>query len=148
MHETNQGDRAPALTGRPHVQWFHGSPNRLATLKAGSTVTPIVTLAKAFSHKPSDVKIELREADGRRRVRIMHNGKQSGHLYRVVVENAATDLRQHPGSTGALGEEVLTTRDLLVEWMEEVPLTPAYESIEGEEPAQNGVQDRPASSLP
>lgn len=132
MKESNQGDRAPAMIVRPHVQWFHGSPNRLTTLRAGSTVTPIAALAKTFSHKHSDVSIELRETHGRRHVRIRHNGERSGHLHRVMVGNAATDLRQHPGSAGALGEEMLTTRDLPVEWLEDVPLTPAYDFTEGQ----------------
>jgi len=133
MKEASQKDRAPALTVCPHVQWFHGSPTPLTTLKAGSTVTPIAALAKAFSHKPSDLKIELHESEGRRRIRIVHDGAKHGHLHRVLVENPATDLRQHPGSTGALGEEVLTTRDLRVEWMEEVPLTGTYEFTEGDQ---------------
>lgn len=120
------------MTRHAHTQWYHGSPQRFVVLKAGSTVTPLVALAKAFSHKPSDVKIALREADGRRRIRIVHNGTQHGHLFRVVVEDAATDLRQHPGSTGAPGEEMLTTRDLPVEWMEEVPVATSYEFTEGE----------------
>lgn len=131
MQEANQSDRAPELTTRPHVQWFHGSPKRLTLLKAGSTVTPIPALARAFSHKPSELKIELRETDGRQRVRITHNGTQAGHLHRVVVEDPAADLRQHPGSTAALGEEMLTTRDLRVEWLQEVPLATTYEFAEG-----------------
>ena len=99
-------------------------------LREGSTVTPVLALAQAFSHKPTNVNIETRERDGRRHVVIGHDGTQAGVLYRVLVQDPGKDLQQHPGSAGAIGEEMLTTRDLPLEWLEDVPLAPSYEFVE------------------
>ena len=130
---TDDDDRAPPLSERPQVQWFHGSPTRLDVLREGSTVTPVLALAKAFSHKPKNVNIEMRESDGRRHVMIRHDGTQTGVLYRVLVQNPEKDLQQHPGSTGAKGEEMLATRDLPIEWIEDLPLAQSYEFVEQKE---------------
>ena len=49
-----------------------------------------------------------------------------GYLYSVSVSAPDTDLRQHPESGFARGEEMLTTRDLPVELIEELPLMSEY----------------------
>jgi hypothetical protein len=103
---------------------------QLTVLAAGCTVTPVLALAKAFSHKPDNVRIEIRERGPQRTTIIRHDGAFAGKLYRVLVENPEADLRQHPGSTGALGDEMLTTRDLPLEFLQEVPLRDTYQVTE------------------
>jgi hypothetical protein len=124
------------MTKRPQTEWFHGSPRKLKTLLPGSTVTPIRILARAFSHKPEVLSIEITENDdsGRRCFVITHDGTKSGFLHRVIVENPGTDLIRHPDSNGAAGEEMLTTRTLSLEFIEEVPLRSRYEYSEDLQP--------------
>lgn len=123
---------AAQMTSKPHVEWFHGSPRKLSSLHAGSTVTPVITLARAFSHKPIILEIEVQEnADcGKRNVEIRHDGTKPGYLYRVIVSEPSRDLVQHPDSTGARGEEMLTTRELNLVFIEEVPVKPKYQYTE------------------
>ncbi len=121
--ERGKGEVAePLVTQRSHVEWFHGSPQRLEVLRAGSTVTPVVELARAFSHKPTLLAFDVAERDDQRTATIEHNGTAHGHLHRVVVADPAADLRQHPTSAFAPGEEMLTTRDLPLEFLAEVPV--------------------------
>ena len=115
-------DRAPAMLLGPHTEWYHGSPLRLKVLQKGSTVTPVVALAEAFSHKPGTVSITIRDGDASHQVTIEHDGRQHGYLYKVLVEDPARDLVPHPGSTCAPGEEVLTTRDLPLQFIRELPV--------------------------
>jgi hypothetical protein len=114
------GDPVPPIVERPHTTWYHGSPFRLETLVAGSTVTPVIELAKVFSHKPAQVDLNVTGSGADRRVVIDHNGREFGYLYRVVVDDPKQDLEQHPGSGLAPGEEVLTTRELALEFIGEV----------------------------
>jgi len=125
-------DRAPPLFIGEHTEWYHGSPLRLDDLKAGSTVTPIPSYAKAMSHKPSTlaVNVHVNTETGERRVIFSQNGDQDGHLYKVLVADPAKDLQQHPGSKGAPGEEVLTTRDLPLDYLEELPVRSEYEFVQ------------------
>lgn len=78
---------APPILVHPPMRWFHGSPYRLATLRPGSTVTPIVELARAFAHGPARVNINIREDDiaPNRSVVIEHNGKREGLDRKSVV---------------------------------------------------------------
>ena len=115
-------EHAPPIKLDPHTEWYHGSPQRLQTLTPGSTVTPVLELAKAFAHKPTNVNIQIRENESGRTVTIGHDGELDGYLYRVVVADPAKDLRPHPQSTSAPGEEMLTTRELAVEFLEELPI--------------------------
>lgn len=112
------GRAPPMMLGSP-TAWYHGSPRRLQFVKGGSTVTPVLELARAFSHKPTRVDVQIGR-DGL--VCLQHNGTRHGYLHRVLVEDAARDLVQHPDSGFACGEEVLTTRDLPVEFLAEVPV--------------------------
>ena len=125
-------DRAPPMTLQPHTRWYHGSPNRLTVLREGSTATPVRELAKAFSHKPRTLNVDIPDGVplGERVVRISHDGTRPGYLHVVGVSDPAKDLRQHPGSGFALGEEMLTTRELPLEVIEEAPLVPEYEHSE------------------
>ena len=84
--------------------WFHGSPLELTVLRAGSTITQDVDLARIFSHRP---RVVARDDTGK----LWHNGSGSGWLYEVVgVEDG--DVYQHPETTMQPGEEWLTRRDL------------------------------------
>lgn len=127
----SKGDATP-MTVKPHTEWYHGSPSRLTSLRVGSTVTPVLALAKAFSHKPSRLEVDVREDtdNGRRHIYIEHSGTKTGYLYRVAVSQPSRDLRPHPGSAGAPGEEMLTTRELKLEFMGELPVRPTYEFTE------------------
>lgn len=129
MHDE---DRAPPMALQPHTRWYHGSPDQLTTLREGSTVTPIRELAKAFSHKPRTLNVDIPDGAplGERVVRISHDGTRPGYLHLVDVSDPAEDLRQHPGSGFALGEEMLTTRDLPLGFIEELPPAPEYEHSE------------------
>ena len=120
------------MTTKAYTEWFHGSPEILDTLRSGSTITPIITLARAFSHKPIELRIEVCENGdiGKRQIRISHDGTKHGYLYRVVVDDPETDLIQHPDSKGAPGEEMLTTHTLSLEFIEEVPIRLLYEYSE------------------
>ena len=107
-------DTAPPMTLAGHSDWYHGSPSRLEMLAAGSTVTPVIALAKAFSHKPPNVDIQIRDNTntGEHSVTIEHDGSLPGYLYKVAVSDPSAELRQHPGSGSAPGEEMLTELDL------------------------------------
>lgn len=113
---------APPMLLGPHTAWYHGSALQLETLRAGSTVTPVMELARAFSHRPTTVNITIRDGGAGHRVIIQHDGKKHEYLYKVLVDDPAKDLRQHPGSGCAPGEEIPTTRDLLLPLAEGVPL--------------------------
>ena len=120
------------MTVKAHAKWFHVSPCELTSLRKGSTVTPVLALAKAFAHKPSSLSIQVREEPdtSERLISIEHDGTKSGYLYRVVVPDPSEDLKQHPSADGAPGEEVLTTRELPVEFIEELPVHATYEFSE------------------
>jgi len=125
-------EKAAPMTTKLHIEWFHGSPKKLNTLYSGSTITPILILARAFSHKPGILSIEVNEDEDTetRKFRILHDGIKHGSLYRVIVTDPKADLIQHPDSKGAPGEEMLTTHDLPLEFLEEVPLKEVYEYSE------------------
>ena len=116
-------ETAPPIRNNPPRRWYHGSPARLESLRTGSTVTPIIELARAFAHRPRKVSINVTENDeeNRREVTIEHDGQRDGHLYEVEVGDPAADLKLHPESTMAPGEEMLTTRELKVRMLEELP---------------------------
>ncbi len=105
---------APPIRLSPSPRWYHGSPHELQSLRAGSTVTPILELAEAFAHRPDRVNINIRENDQEpsRTIIIEHNGRQAGFVYEVHVDDPSADLRPHPESTMAPGEEMIGTRDL------------------------------------
>lgn len=123
--------------------WFHGSPLRLDVLQEGSTVTPVLELAEAFSHKPPRVGWTVVDHGSDRWVTVEHNGEQDGYLYRVVLDDPDEDLYQHPTSVCSPGEEMLTRRDLRLESLRELPLglrKPVVFSPRG-----NGLTVRPAT---
>jgi hypothetical protein len=108
--------------------WYHGSPLKLSVLSPGSSVTQVEALARAFSHKPGRLSVEITEdGGGTRRICIVHNGEMRGYLYRINVIDPARDLVRNPDYRGSPGEEMLTKRELPVEFVCEVPLREKYE---------------------
>jgi len=91
-------------------EWYHGSPLRLETLRAGSTITPLRDLARVFSHKPPVVSLD----DTGGRIEIRHNGSLAGWLYRVL-EVSEVLVFPHPRSSMPAGLEWLTAVDLRLE---------------------------------
>ena len=85
--------------------WYHGSPLKLEELRAGSTMTQWRDLARVFSHKPAVVSV----SDDRC---IQHSGTLPGYLYEIAEPVAPEDVRPHPRTTMAPGDEWLTNRDL------------------------------------
>jgi hypothetical protein len=99
--------------------WYHGSPRRLDTLRAGSTITHQRSLARVFSHKPSIVSLD----DGADGLVLQHNGTLPGFLYLVEgVESA--DVFQHPRSSMPQGLEWITRRDLPLRLLGPVTINP------------------------
>ena len=87
--------------------WYHGSPVGLTVLREGSTITRKRDLARVFSHKPATVCVA---DDGR----ISHNGVLPGFLYAIAEVVQPEDVKPHPRTTMAPGDEWLTTRELRV----------------------------------
>jgi len=98
--------------------WYHGSPQRLRLLRAGSTVTRDRHLAEVFSHKPTLVCLE---DDGT----IRHDGREHGWLHVIDEPLHSDDLAPHPRTSMAPGMEWLTARPLRLRTIGPVPLDPA-----------------------
>lgn len=109
-------------------EWYHGSPDRLTCIRSGSTITGNKILAMAFSHKPVllQIKVTENEETGLRTVTLKQDGTSNGYLYRVILDDPKTDTREDPESVMFAGDEVLTTRELKVELLEEIPLRSEY----------------------
>ena len=88
--------------------WWHGSPEQLTTLRAGSTITRVRPLAEAFSHKPEHVVLNTDST-------IEHDGTRLGYLYRIAEEVRSDDVTEHPHTTMPLTYEFVTKRDLKLE---------------------------------
>lgn len=91
--------------------WYHGSQQALAILRAGSSITQIVDLARAFSHRPTLLSWS---DDGT----IKHDGTALGYLYRVSEEVRPDDVYPHPHPINADRWEWLTRRELRVQLIE------------------------------
>ena len=103
--------------------WYHGSPERLDVLLAGSTVTRARVVAEAFAHKPTCVGICVMEEAGQpSRVQVCQNGALPGFLYTIDEPVAACDVHPHPQSSfPESGLEWLTDRPLRVRLVGGVP---------------------------
>ena len=110
---------APPMVHGQRNRWYHGSTRRLNSLAVGSAVTPAIELARAFSHAPTRVDVRIQDGDAGHNVGIEHNGTSPGYVYEVLVEDASTDLTQHPESGFFPGEEMLTELELRVRLVEE-----------------------------
>ena len=124
--------------------WYHGSPERLEVLKTGGLASPILEIAAAFSHKPTELGFETRQCGDAYSVMVQHNGKLPGYLYLVRVADSSRDLRVHPGAGQPIGWEMLATRPLALEFVRELPLKAEYRgtySIAGLVRMDDGDQD-------
>ncbi|MHC4716007.1 MAG: hypothetical protein ACYS5V_03495, partial [Planctomycetota bacterium] len=103
----------PMLLDRPR-RWYHGSDRRLASLRPGSAVSPVMELSRAFAHRPNRIDINVHENtdENWRRVVIETNGQREGFLHEVDVADPEADLRPVDGSKMAPGDEMETTREL------------------------------------
>jgi hypothetical protein len=86
--------------------WYHGSPQEMTILRAGSWVTPFKELAKAFSHKPATISA----SDDF--LQVTHDGELPGFLYRIAESIAPEDIAVLPGTKKTHWR---TLRDLNVE---------------------------------
>jgi len=100
--------------------WFHGSPETLAELAVGSSITRSRAVAEAFSHRPTCLGIE----DTDRPISICHNGSQAGILYSIDESISDADVYPHPRSSApTLGFEWLTNRPLRLRKIADLPIT-------------------------
>ena len=88
--------------------WFHGSPQVLDTLLAGSTITQNEHLARVFSHKPEIVSLD----EDSEIFCVRHTGRLPGLLYRIDETIGPADVYPHPRSSMPAGLEWLTRRPL------------------------------------
>lgn len=101
--------------------WFHGSPLKLDTLAAGSTITRSRPVAEGFSHRPTCLGWEEK---GGRLTGVCHNGTVTGYLYVVDEGIGEPDIRHHPNSAyRAGGLEWLTNRPLRLRKIADLPLS-------------------------
>jgi hypothetical protein len=111
-------DADPASNRVAH--WYHGSPQELTSIRAGSTITQDRELARIFSHKPPLVS-QGYEGDDRQ---VKHSGVLPGFLYRIAEPLTQADIRPHPETTMGPGQEWLTNRELRVEMIEPTGVRP------------------------
>lgn len=115
-------------------RWYHGSQQKLTTLRAGSSITQNRSVAKAFSHRPSLVAMSY-GGEGEPQPdewKVRHNGVTLGYLYAVADEIGPDDARPHPDPINTSRWAWLTNRDLKLELIEETVLT-ANERMTDEE---------------
>jgi hypothetical protein len=100
--------------------WYHGSPKKLKTLRAGSTITQRFDIARIFSHKPS-VVIGNGSAKGWK-----HTGPfTKGFVYRLVGPVNEDDIEAVPNSTMSEGDEWNTRREFELVLISETTVNPA-----------------------
>lgn len=104
--------------------WYHGSPERLDVLRAGSTITRVRVVAEAFAHRPTCVSISIVERTGQpTRLEICQNGALLGYLYTIDEPVTEADVHPHPQSSFPDGGlEWLTDRPLRLRFVAEIPV--------------------------
>ena len=98
------------------LTWYHGSQQKLTTLRVGSSITQDKTVAKAFSHRPS--MLSMSEGGT-----VTHDGVTPGYLYIVADEISPEDVYPHPHPVNATRWEWLTNRELKLELIEQTIAT-------------------------
>lgn len=88
--------------------WYHGSPEWLTVIRAGSSITPTENVARGFSHKPEFLDVNNNGTS------IRHNGRQDGYLYIVDETLTEADMELHPASVDEPWFEWLVKRDVRV----------------------------------
>lgn len=98
------------------LTWYHGSQQKLTTLRTGSSITQNRNVAKGFSHNPS----LLTQSEGGT---VKHDGATPGYLYTVADEIGPDDVHPHPHPVNATRWEWLTNRELKMELIEQTAVT-------------------------
>ena len=98
------------------LTWYHGSQQKLTTLRVGSSITQNKNVAKAFSHRPS----LLTQSEGGT---VKHDGETPGYLYAVTDEIGPDDVYPHPHPVNVTRWEWLTHRELELKLIEQTVVT-------------------------
>ncbi len=98
------------------LTWYHGSQQKLTTLRVGSSITQNRNVAKAFSHRPS----LLTQSEGGT---VKHDGVTPGYLYTVADEIGPDDVHPHPHPANVTRWEWLTNRELKLKLIEQTVVT-------------------------
>jgi hypothetical protein len=97
--------------------WYHGSPKKLKTLQAGSTITQCFDIARIFSHKPAVVV-----GSGKK---WKHTGPfAKGFVYSLLGAVNPNDIEAVPNSTMSEGDEWNTNRVYELELIAETTIEP------------------------
>ena len=103
----------------PYKPWFHGSPQQLLILRAGSTITQNKELARIFSHKPAIVTGD--ESNGHWK----HTGPVTqGFLYRIIGKITERDIVPVPHSSLSPGTEWNTRTEFSLDLVSETVIVP------------------------
>ena len=92
--------------------WYHGSPLQLEVLRAGSSITQMIHLARVFSHKPELMSVNNETS-------IKHNGTQPGSLYAVDDVLTPDDIFPLDHPANASQWEWITRHDVRLRLLEE-----------------------------
>ena len=98
------------------LTWYHGSQQKLNTLRVGSSITQDRNVAKAFSHRPS---LLTQSESGTAK----HDGTTPGYLYIVADEIGPDDVYPHPHPVNVTRWEWLTNRELKLKLIEQTIVT-------------------------
>lgn len=98
------------------LTWYHGSQQKLTTLRVESSITQNRNVAKAFSHRPS----LLTQSEGGT---VKHDGVTPGYLYIVADEIGPDDVYPHSHPVNLTRWEWLTNRELTLKLVEQTVVT-------------------------
>lgn len=118
--------------------WYHGSPRELIVLRAGSSITQDIDIARVFSHRPSLISMSEDRI-------IKHNGTVSGYLYLVAEEVKPEDVYPHPHPANVGYWEWLIKRELRVKLIERTEIK-AAEQLTDEEIAELRYKQKAAGA--
>lgn len=115
------------MSNKEKKQWFHGSPAKLTNLKTGSSITPFMEIAKAYSHKPERLELSVLEDTEKNliHVEVKHDGRLPGFIYQVLIADPI-ELRKPDENLGPLGEEMVTTREMTLRLIEKTVVRDTY----------------------
>ena len=110
-----------------NMKWYHGSPAKLIILNAGSSITPFIEVAKAYSHKPEHLELSFLEDTEKNliNVEVKHDGRISGFIYQVMITDP-NELRKPDENLGPLGEEMVTTQEMCLRLIEKTEVRDTY----------------------
>lgn len=93
--------------------WYHGSPEQLNVLRKGSWVTQFLSLAKAFSHKPTLISMDDDI------INVKHNGAVPGFLYTIAEPVGPGDVTYRKNTAQSHWQ---TGRDLRLQLVAMLPM--------------------------